>query len=84
MSQSVTIEVLPDGVGHLRAASNEQEILDLCELLRRATGSPATVITGDYGMPTSAQTRGIDVFNLSDSDLLPRHKSQPDVPAKPP
>ena len=83
MSQSVTIEVLPSEVGHLRAASNDQEILDLCELLRQATGSPATVITADSGMRTSAQTRGIDIFKLSDSDLLSRHKSQREVPAKP-
>jgi hypothetical protein len=28
MIQDVTIEVLPDEAGHLRAASNDQEILD--------------------------------------------------------
>jgi predicted ribonuclease YlaK len=83
MSQGVTVEVLPDEAGHLRGASNDQEILGRCELLRQATGSPATLITGDCGMRTSAQARGIDVFKLSDSDLLPRHRPQPDAPATP-
>lgn len=83
MGAGVTVEVLPDEVGHPRAASNDQEILDRCELLRQATGNPATLITGDSGMRTSAQARGIDVFKLSDSDLLPRHKQQPDAPASP-
>lgn len=78
MSQNVTVEVLPDEVGHLRAASNDQEILDRCDLLRQATGNPATLITGDSGMRTSAQARGIEVFKLSESDLLPRHRPQSD------
>ena len=75
--------MLPDQPGHLRVASNDQEILDRCELLHQATGNPATLITGDSGMRTSAQARGIDVFKLSDSDLLPRHRPEPAAPAGP-
>jgi hypothetical protein len=58
--------------GHLRGASNDQEIPDRCELLRQVTGNPATLIAGDSGMRTSAQSRGTDVFKLPDSDLPPR------------
>ena len=72
--EGVTVEVLPDEPGHVRAASNDQEILERCEFLHQATGNPVTLITGDSGMRISAQARGIDVFKLSDSDLLPRHR----------
>jgi hypothetical protein len=40
MIQDVTIEVLPDEAGHLRAASNDQKIPDRCDLLRQVTGNP--------------------------------------------
>jgi hypothetical protein len=83
MIQDVTIEVLPDEAGHLRAASNDREILDRCDLLRQVTGNPATLIAGDSGMRTSAQSCGIDVFKLSGSDLRQRHRPQPDTPASP-
>ena len=73
----VTVEVLPDEAGHLRAVSNDQEILGRCELLYQATGTKVTLITGDSGMRISAQARGIDVVKLSDDDLLPRHKQEP-------
>ena len=72
--EGVTVEVLPDEPGHFRAASNDQEILERCEFLHQATGNPVTLITGDSGMRINAQARGIDVFKLSDSDLLPRHR----------
>jgi rRNA-processing protein FCF1 len=73
----VTVEVLPDEAGHHRAASNDQEILDRCELLQQATGNPVTLITGDSGMRISAQSRSIEVFKLSEDDLLPRHRQEP-------
>ena len=81
LQQHVTVEILPDEVGHLRAVGNDQEILDRRELLHQATGNQITLITGDSGMRISAQARGIDVLKLSDGDLLPRHKQEPD-PAK--
>lgn len=77
VQQDVTIEVLPDEAGHLRAISNDQEILDRCELLYQATGNKVTLITGDSGMRITAQARGIDVLKLSSEDLLPRHKQEP-------
>jgi len=76
LSQDVTVEVLPDEAGHLRAVTNDQEILDRCELLYQATGKPVTLITGDSGMRISAQARGIDVVKLPDTDLLPRHRPE--------
>ena len=77
VQSDVTVEVLPDEAGHLRAVSNDQEILDRCDLLHQATGSKVTLITGDSGMRISAQARGIDVLKLSDDDLLPRHRQEP-------
>jgi predicted ribonuclease YlaK len=74
----VTVEVLPDERGHLRADSNDQEILDRCELLWHATGKPTTLITGDSGMRISAQSRGIEVFKLAENDLLPRYLQNAD------
>jgi rRNA-processing protein FCF1 len=74
LQPGVTVEVLPDESDHVRAASNDQEILERCEFLHQATGRPATLITGDSGMRINAQARGIDVFKLSADDLLPRHK----------
>jgi len=47
--QDVTIVVLPDNTGHLRVASNDQEILDRCEPLRQVIGNPATLVIGDSG-----------------------------------
>jgi len=73
----LTVEVLPDEAGHLRAVSNDQEILDRCELLYHATAREVVLITGDSGMRISAQARGIDVLKLSDNDLLPRHRQEP-------
>jgi hypothetical protein len=72
--EGVTVEVLPDEPGHLRMASNDQEILDRAQFLEQATGSPVTLITGDSGMRINAQPCGIEVFKLSDSDLLPRYR----------
>lgn len=72
----VTVEILPNEAGHLRAASNDQEILNRCELLYQATGNKVTLITGDSGMRISAQARAIDVLKLTDDDLLPRHKQE--------
>jgi rRNA-processing protein FCF1 len=74
--EGVTVEVLADEPGHLRMSSNDQEILDRCEFLNQVTESPVTVITGDSGMRITAQTRGINIFNLSTADLLPRHTQQ--------
>jgi rRNA-processing protein FCF1 len=74
--EGVTVEVLADEPDRLRMSSNDQEILDRCEFLNQVTESPVTVITGDSGMRITAQTRGINVFNLSTADLLPRHTQQ--------
>jgi len=74
--KSVTVEVLPDEPGHLHMSSTDQEILERCEFLHQVTGNPATLITGDTGMRINARGRGIDVFKLSDDDLLPRYKQQ--------
>lgn len=76
IGQGVTVEILPDEPGHLRMASNDQEILDRTQFLGQATGHPVTLITGDSGMRINAQSRGIEVFKLSDSDLLPRYRQQ--------
>lgn len=81
--EGVTDEVLPDGPGHLRMPSNDQEILERCEFLHQVTGNPATLITGDSGMRINAQARGIDVFKLSPDDLLPRHRQEEADPASP-
>ena len=35
-----------------------------------------TLITGDTGMRINARGRGIDVFKLSDDDLLPRYEQR--------
>jgi predicted ribonuclease YlaK len=74
--ESVMVEVLPDEPGHLRMPSTDQEILERCEFLHQVTGNPATLITGDTGMRINARGRGINVFKLSDDDLLPRYKQQ--------
>jgi rRNA-processing protein FCF1 len=78
--KSVTVEVLPDEPSHLRMSSTDQEILERCEFLHQVTGNPATLITGDTGMRINARGRGIDVFKLSDDDLLPRYKQQEAAP----
>ena len=74
--EGITVEILPDEPNHLRMASNDQEILERCEFLQQATGTPTVLITGDSGMRISAQARSIDVFKLADSDLLQRHRQQ--------
>jgi rRNA-processing protein FCF1 len=74
--KNVTVEMLPDEPGHLRMSSSDQEILERCEFLHQVTGNQATLITGDTGMRINARVRGIDVFKLSDDDLLPRYKQQ--------
>jgi len=73
--EGVTVEVLPDEEGHLRAASNDQETLERCELLNQVTGQQITLITGDSGARINARSRGIDVFKLTDDDLLPKYKA---------
>ncbi len=73
--EGVTVEVLPDEEGHLRASSNDQEILERCELLNQITGGPVTLITGDSGVRINARARGIEVFKLRHDDLLPRYKT---------
>lgn len=75
ISDGVTLEVLPDGEGHIRAPSPDQEILERCEFIRQITGRTVTQITGDSGARISARSRGIEVFKLSQDDLLPRHKT---------
>jgi rRNA-processing protein FCF1 len=70
----VTVEVLPDELGHIRMVTADQEILERCEFMQQVTGQPVTLITGDSGMRINAQARGIDVFKLTADDLLPRHK----------
>lgn len=77
----VTVEVLPDEQGHLRLASNDQEILERCEFLGQVTGKPVTLITGDTTMRISAQAIGISIFKLGDEDMLPRHRQQEAAPA---
>jgi predicted ribonuclease YlaK len=79
ISDSLTVEVLPDEEGHLRAPSNDQEILERCELLTQVTGKPITLITGDSGVRINARSRGMNVFQLTDDDLLPSRK--PAVPS---
>jgi rRNA-processing protein FCF1 len=74
--KNVTVEMLPDEPGHLRMSSGDQEILERCEFLNQVTGNPVTLITGDTGMRINARSRGIEVFKLSDDDLLPRYKQQ--------
>lgn len=72
LQDNVTIEVLPEEEGHQRAPSNDQEILERCELLQQITGTQVTLVTGDSGARISASARGIVVFKLTDADLLPR------------
>jgi rRNA-processing protein FCF1 len=71
---NVTVEVLPDEEGHLRALSNDQEILERCELMVQVTGQQVTLVTGDSGARINARSRGIEVLKLTDDDLLPRYK----------
>jgi predicted ribonuclease YlaK len=77
LADHVTVEVLPDEPGHFRLSTNDQEILERCEFLHQVTGHPATLVTGDSGMRIQAQSRAIDVYKLSDEDLLPRYKQAP-------
>jgi len=55
LSQDVTVEVLPEEAGHLRAVTNDQEILGRCELLYQATGKP--VLCNRWLMTPRALTR---------------------------
>ena len=81
--EGVTVEVLPDEEGHFRASSNDQEILERCDLLNQIAGGPVTLITGDSGVRINARARGIEVFKLSHDDLLPRYKTpEPQSPLK--
>jgi hypothetical protein len=81
LANGVTVEVLPDEPGHLRMPDNDQQILERCEFLHQVTGHPATLVTGDSGMRIQAQSRNIDVFKLSDPDLLPRYARAAATPA---
>jgi PIN domain-containing protein len=65
----VTIEILPDEPGHVRAPSTDLEILDRCAMLCSLTGKPVTIITGDTAMRINALARGIDIIKLPDEDL---------------
>lgn len=71
ISNRLTVEVLPDEEGHLRAPSTDQEILERCELLAQVTDRPVTLITGDSGVRINARSRGMNVFQLTEDDLLP-------------
>lgn len=75
LSEGVTFEVLPDELGHLRAASTDLEILERCEFLAQVTGSSVTLVTGDSGVRINARARGIEVIKLGEEDLLPRFRT---------
>jgi rRNA-processing protein FCF1 len=72
LGDGVTFEVLADEPGHIRAASNDQEILERCELLAQATAAPVALVTGDSGVRINARVRNVEVVKLGDQDLLPR------------
>jgi rRNA-processing protein FCF1 len=75
LREGATFEVLADESGHFRAASTGQEILERCEFLAQATGSPVSLVTGDSGVRINARARGIDVIKLGEQDLLPRFRT---------
>jgi rRNA-processing protein FCF1 len=79
MQDGVTVEVLPDEDGHDRAPSNDQEIRERCELLQQITGETVTLVTGDSAVRINASAQGVNVFKLTDDDLLPRYKVQSDL-----
>lgn len=83
LREGVTVEILPDEPGHLRAQGNDQEILERCEFLQQVTGHLVTLITGDSGMRINAQNRDIAVLKLLDDDLLPRYRQQEEAPREP-
>jgi rRNA-processing protein FCF1 len=75
LREGVTFEILPEEPDHFRAVSTDQEILERCEFLAQATGSPVTLVTGDSGVRINARARGIEVIKLSEEDLLPRFRT---------
>lgn len=46
------------------------EILDTCDALGTFTGSPVTLVTGDYGMQLRASARGIRTFAMPDESRI--------------
>lgn len=78
IGNNTTIEILAHELGHRTPQDNDSDILNQCEFLSQLTSQPVTLVTGDSGMRIRAQTAGLGVFELTDDDLLPRHKKDTD------
>lgn len=70
----VTLEILPDPVGHRRNTDKDHEILNRADFMSQVIERPVTVVSNDRGMRVRGRGRKITVRPLSDKWRLPLSK----------
>lgn len=65
---TATLEVLVDPPSHVRMADPDYEIIDRAVHVRRLSGGPTKLVTGDLGMELRALGQGLDTVFLAPSD----------------